>query len=92
MVRILMEWQRKSLTEELRRNQNYSEMDVFNNLVAYVQGLQKKLDKDYHRVKYLRDRLLTAADVTSLPGPLSDRTPRTAQHIIQGMARRLSDK
>lgn len=91
-ARVLMEWQKVSLSLELRKNPNKSEVEVFNAVIAKLTGFQKQLDADYQRDRYLRDRLLTAIDIPSLQDPLRDRLPRTAQQAIQRTIRRLSDK
>lgn len=60
--------------------------------LANLSGLQKKLYKDYHHDRYIRDRLLTAIYIPQIQDPLVERMPRTAQKVIQRTVRRLSDK
>lgn len=56
--RILTAWQRATLSEELNKHPNESEVDVFRKFVAKLTSLQQQLDTRYHGDHYLRDRLL----------------------------------
>lgn len=78
-ARVLMEWRKISLAEEMRKIPSDAEFQVFNRFFASLKGLQKQLDKDYHHYRCLRDRFLTLIDVQVLQEPLGDRMPRTAQ-------------
>lgn len=91
-VRLLMEWKNISFSEEMRKIPNDPKVHVFNKFVAPRKGLQKKLYKDYHHDRYLRDRLITAIDFPAPQDTLRYRMPRTAQHVIQRTIRILSDK
>lgn len=47
--RILIEWKSMQFTEELERNINDSDVEVFRTFVAKLMSLQKKLSPSYHR-------------------------------------------
>lgn len=75
----------------MRKRPEVSEVQVFNDFVAALTGIQNQLDHDYHHDRYLRDSCLTAIDIPSSQEPLRYLMPRDAQRVIQRTIRRLSD-
>lgn len=59
-----MKLKRVRMVIEKSKSPNLSYMEVFNALEYKLTGIQKQLDKYYHNDWYLRDRLLTATDIT----------------------------
>lgn len=75
----MMEWQVMSLTEEMRKKPESSEVQVFNDFIVTLTGLQKKLYIGYQHDRYLRDRQLTGICMPPIQEVLRDRMPRYAQ-------------
>lgn len=79
-------------TEELMRNRESSEVEVFRKRFAELIPLQKRLHSDYHKDKYLKDKPMPAVDIPSIHVALRDRIPRTAQQLAKRIANSLSEK
>lgn len=91
-ARLLAEWQSLSLSSALEERPHDAEVTVFRAFVDRLMSLQNQLHPDYNTDRQLRDRLVNAVDIPRIQDSLRDRTPRTAQQLINRVANRLSTK
>lgn len=70
------------LTNYMHDASDATAIGVFRFFVARLLALQKKLVSLYHGDRFLRDRFITAVDIPIIQDSLSDRTPRSAQELM----------
>lgn len=91
LARIFTKWQSLCFTEEVSKDLDASDIEVFRKFVAELMSLQDQLDQRHHDGKFLRDRLTTAVDIPSIQIALRDRITCTAQLQANRTENRLFD-
>lgn len=89
-TRILIKWQLMTLSKSMTESPTQSEEEVFRNFVAKIMSLQMQLNSKYHMYTFLRDRLLTAVDISAIQIALRDRLSRTSNQDVNRLADQLA--
>lgn len=90
--RLLQLWQKPSLTEAMRVKHDKSELEVFRDFTYRLSSIQKQLHISYHQDRFLRDKLMIAADISNIHRALLDNVPETSDIAMQRIAARLSSE
>ena len=90
--RLLQIWQSPSLSREMQKHPEKSEVEVFGILSDELTKVQHQLHTDYRHDRFLRDQLLVAADIPHVRRSLVDKIPPTAQEAMQRIAALLSSE
>ena len=88
--RLLLLWQKPSLTDAMRQDPERSELEVFRKLVDKLTSIQRQLHPSYREDRFLRDQLIIAADINQLSNSLREKIPKSAQEAINRIASQLS--
>jgi hypothetical protein len=84
--RLLREWQSTRLFEWMKSSPEKSEIAVFRDLAAHLPKIQRQLSQEYQKDVFLKDQLMTAADLPSVTRTLREKPPKTAQEAQQRIA------
>lgn len=91
-ARILTKRQAMTLSPAMEEDPEESEIAVFRRFTANLMSLQRQLDSSYHTDQFIRDRLLTPVDISSLQAPCRGRMPRTNKQAINRVSIQLRDR
>lgn len=80
-ARILTKSQLSRFAEEMSNDSDESKLEVFRKFVAKLMSLQKQLAQSHHDDRFLKDRLMTAADILSIQVDLTYRNHCTDQKL-----------
>lgn len=87
----LAKWQGMRVSDEMSKNPERSQMEVFVDSIDDLGSLQKQLDTIYHGDRYFRDQILHAVYLPAIQIALRDRVPHTSEQAINRVANGLSD-
>ena len=90
--RLLREWQTASLTAWMRKNPEMSEVAAFRDLFAYLNKIQRQLHPDYRKDRFLKDQLVTSADIPQVARALREKVPQNSHEASQRIAALLSSE
>ena len=62
----LSEWHSVNFTEWCKAHPKKSQAEVFRNMCARLHALQRQLHEDYHNLRFLKDRIVSAANTKQL--------------------------
>ena len=74
--RLLRERQTASLTAWMRKNPEISEVAAFHDLVAHLNKIQRQLHPVYRKDKFLKEQLVTSADILQVARALRAKMPQ----------------
>ena len=90
--RLLQIWQSPSLSREMQKQPDMSEVEISGRLSDEMTKIQHQLRSDYRKDRFLRDQLHVAADIPHVRRSLVDKIPLTAQETMQRIAALLSSE
>lgn len=80
--RLLLIWQKPSLTDAMHQDSERSELEVFRKLVDKQTSIQQQLHPSYKEDRFLRDQFIIAADVSHLRNSLRERYLRLHMKLL----------
>lgn len=90
--RLLQIWKNTKLTDWFKKNPTKSQSAVFREMCDSLVSIQRQLDLDYRKPLFLRDQLISAADLPNIKRALKENHPKTAHDAMQRIALLLSDQ
>lgn len=92
MLWILTAWQNMKLIKAMSEIPNESKVAVYRTFSTQMMSLQKQLDFQYHRDRFICERFLTAAGITSIQANILDLPSRSSHQAVKRIAHHLFDK
>jgi hypothetical protein len=84
--RLLRDWQKTSLREEMRNHPEKSQVEVFRIVCRNLTKTQRQLHEDYHNDRFLRDQIIMSADLPEIEKSLREKVASTSQEATQRIA------
>lgn len=90
--RLLQVWKDTKLSEWFKKHPSKSQSTVFREMCDNLIGIQRQLHSDYRKPLFLRDQLVSSADLPNIRRALKENHPKTAHDAMQKIALLLSDQ